>query len=388
MGRSHFMGIAGVLDGPAGSFLAALRHLFEQNAWIKYVLEIFFLVAAAAAVRIIALRLLRRWTGDSQVKHKNLIALVQRLVTPALAIGVVAACFNLFPLSGKLLTVLNRFFYITILALGMYCAAKIALIFLNQWLENSEGRKSLREPTQFAVRVLFATFGTMILLENLGISLTSVWTTLGVGSVAVALALQDTLSNFFAGIYLRLDNPVGIGDYIKLESGEEGFVLERGWRSTRIKALSNNMIVIPNAKLASTIVTNFSLPDPHLSLLIPISVNLNSDPQRVEDILVEESSKALGTIPGLLSDSPPCVRFIPGFGQNSLDFTLICTVGTYVDQYLVQHELRMRIYNRLRGERIAFPVVQSAVHVFADDGNHDAAVSSLHSGKMQSGSRQ
>jgi small-conductance mechanosensitive channel len=270
----------------------------------------------------------------------------------------------------------------------MYCAAKVALIFLNQWLENNEGRKSLREPTQFAVRVLFATFGTMILLENLGISLTSVWTTLGVGSVAVALALQDTLSNFFAGIYLRLDNPVGIGDYIKLESGEEGFVVERGWRSTRIKALSNNMIVIPNAKLASTIVTNFSLPDPHLSLLIPVSVNLNSDPQRVEDILVEESSKALGTIPGLISDSPPFVRFIPGFGQNSLDFTLICTVGTYVDQYLVQHELRKRIYNRLRDERIAFPVVQSAVHVFADDGNHDAAVNSLRSQKMQSGRRQ
>ncbi len=186
---------------------------------------------------------------------------------------------------------------------------------------------------------------------------------LGVGSVAIALALQDTLSNFFAGVYLRLDHPVRLSDYIKLESGEEGFVVERGWRSTRIKALSNNTIVVPNAKLASTIVTNFSLPDPHMSLLIPVSVNLNSDPDRVEKILVDEASKALETVPGLLRDSAPFVRFIPGFGQFSLDFTLICSVGNYVDQYLAQHELRKRIYKRFRDEGIEFPVPQRDVHV-------------------------
>lgn len=387
MGQRHFMEIAGVSDGSIGTFLPALRRLFVQHAWVKYVLAISLFVAAAAVTRLISMYLLRRWDRALLSRHEKLIALLKRLVTPALAIGLVAACINLFPLSAKLLKVLNRFLYISILALGMYWAAKAALIFLNQWLEKDDSRKTLREPTQFAVRVVFAAFGTMILLENLGISLTSVWTTLGVGSVAVALALQDTLSNFFAGIYLRLDNPVGIGDYIKLESGEEGFVVERGWRSTRIKALANNMIVVPNSKLATTIVTNFSLPDPRMSLLIPVSVNLNSDPQRVEEILVEESSKALGTIPGLISDSPPFVRFIPGFGQNSLDFTLICTVGSYVDQYLVQHELRKRIYGRLRAEKIGFPVPQRDVHVFGENGNHDAA-SSFHAEEMQGGRRQ
>ena len=168
-----------------------------------------------------------------------------------LVIAVVSAGFNLFPLSGRLLTVLNRSFYVAILVVGIYCVTKATLILLNQWLTSNEGRESYREPAEFVVRVVFATFGTMILLENLGVSLTAVWTTLGVGSVAIALALQDTLSNFFAGVYLRLDHPVGLGDYIKLESGEEGFVVERGWRSTRIKALSNNTIVVPNAKLRS-----------------------------------------------------------------------------------------------------------------------------------------
>jgi small-conductance mechanosensitive channel len=346
------------------------RQLLAQHTWIKYALEVTLLTLGAGVVRAVTLRLLKRWTMHLNWKHKHfLVALVERMITPILVIAVVSAGFNLFPLSGRLLTVLNRSFYIAVLAIGIYCVAKAVLILLNQWIESSEGRESFREPVQFVVRVVFGAFGTMIVLENLGISLTAVWTTLGVGSVAIALALQDTLSNFFAGVYLRLDHPVRLSDYIKLESGEEGFVVERGWRSTRIKALSNNTIVVPNAKLASTIVTNFSLPDPHMSLLIPISVNLNSDPDKVENVLVDESSKALETVPGLLRDSAPFVRFIPGFGQFSLDFTLICSVGNYVDQYLVQHELRKRIYKRFRDEGIEFPAPRRVVYVSSNPSN-------------------
>lgn len=247
--------------------------ILAQHAWIKYALEITLLTLGAGVVRVVTLRLFKRWTMHLNWKYKHfLIALVERMITPILVIALVSAGFNLFPLSGRLLTAMNRTFYVAILAIGIYCAAKAALILLNQWIGSGEGRESFREPAQFVVRVIFGAFGTMMVLENLGISLTAVWTTLGVGSVAIALALQDTLSSFFAGVYLRLDHPVRLGDYIKLESGEEGFVVERGWRSTRIKALSNNTIVVPNAKLASAIVTNFSLPDPHMSLLIPVSV--------------------------------------------------------------------------------------------------------------------
>jgi small-conductance mechanosensitive channel len=355
---------------PMKDLILLLSQLLAQHAWIKYALEITLLTLAAVVLRVVTLRLFKRWTMLLNWKHKHfLVALVERMITPILVIAVVSAGFNLFPLSGRLLTVLNRSFYVAVLAIGIYCVAKAVLILLNQWIESSEGRESYREPAQFVVRVVFGAFGTMIVLENLGISLTAVWTTLGVGSVAIALALQDTLSNFFAGVYLRLDHPVRLSDYIKLESGEEGFVVERGWRSTRIKALSNNTIVVPNAKLASTIVTNFSLPDPHMSLLIAVSVNLNSDPEKVENILVEEASNALETVPGLLRDSAPFVRFIPGFGQFSLDFTLICSVRSYVDQYLAQHELRKRIYKRFRDEGIEFPVPQRNVYVSSNPSN-------------------
>jgi small-conductance mechanosensitive channel len=168
-------------------------------------------------------------------------------------------------------------------------------------------------------------------------------------------------------VYLRLDNPVRVGDYIKLESGEEGFVIEQGWRSARIRTLPNNVVVVPNAKLASTIVTNYSLPEPQMSLLISVGVSYDSDPEEVERILVEEATKASGQINGMLSDPAPFVRLIPGFGDSSLNFTLICRVATFVDQYLVQHELRKRIFARFRHEEISIPFPQRDVHLFTHD---------------------
>lgn len=197
--------------------------------------------------------------------------------------------------------------------------------------------------------------GGLILLSELGISITPMITALGIGGLAVALALQDTLSNFFSGLHILVENPVRVGDYIKLSSGEEGYVVDIGWRTTRIRMLPNNMVIIPNQKLAQSIITNYYLPEKRMSLLIPIGVSYDSDPDRVEAILVEEAIKGSKEIPGFLSDPPPFVRFIPGFGDSSLDFTLICQVAEFTDQFLVQHEMRKRIFKRFKQEEIEIP---------------------------------
>jgi small-conductance mechanosensitive channel len=103
-------------------------------------------------------------------------------------------------------------------------------------------------PATFVVRVLFAVVAVIIVLENLDIHLTAVWTTLGVGSVAVALGLQDTLGNFFAGLYLLADRPIRLDDYVKLDSGQEGYVVSIGWRSTHLRTGANNLVVVPTLR--------------------------------------------------------------------------------------------------------------------------------------------
>jgi small-conductance mechanosensitive channel len=341
------------------------QQLLLAHPLIRYALEIAALILGAWLVRRLVIGQLRRLTRRTRTSlDDQLVTVLDRAIKPTLVFAIIAASLNLFPLPAKFLDVANRVLKLCVLALLLYYASKVLQLFLNAWLNRRVERESLREPIRFGSHVIFAAFAVMIVLDNLGISLTAVWTTLGVGSVAVALALQDTLSNFFAGVYLRLDNPVRVGDYIKLESGEEGFVMEQGWRSARIRTLPNNVVVVPNAKLASTIVTNFSLPGPEMSLLTSVSVSYDSEPEEVERILVEEATRAAGHVEGLLAEPPAFVRFIPGFGDSSLDFTLICRVATFVDQYLVQHELRKRIFARLRREGIAIPFPQRDVHIY------------------------
>ncbi len=209
--------------------------------------------------------------------------------------------------------------------------------------------------------------GALVLLNTLGISITPLLTALGVGGLAVALALQGSLANLFAGIHILVEKPIHVGDYIKLESGQEGYVVDIGWRTTRIRMLPNNMVIVPNAKLAESIVINYHLPEKRMSVLIPISVSYESDPVRIEAILMEEATSAMDHVPGLSAEPAPFVRFIPGFGESSLDFTLIVQVNEFVDQYLVQHELRKRIFARFQREGIEIPFPQRVVHVRATD---------------------
>jgi small-conductance mechanosensitive channel len=207
-----------------------------------------------------------------------------------------------------------------------------------------------------SVRLAVLVIGGLVLLSSLGIAITPILTALGVGGLAVALALQDTLSNLFAGIHLLADKPIRVGDYVRLSAENvEGHVVDVGWRSTRIRMLQNNVVVVPNKKVAESVITNYDLGETRLAVPIRVGVGYDADPDHVERVLVDEATRAVGQVPGLLGDPPPAAHLIPGFGEYSLDFTLVCQVARFVDQFTVQHELRKRLLKRLRAEGIAMP---------------------------------
>jgi small-conductance mechanosensitive channel len=209
--------------------------------------------------------------------------------------------------------------------------------------------------------------GFLIALTILGVSIAPLLTALGIGGLAVSLALKDTLENIFAGINVLMEKSIRVGDFIRLENGQEGAVSDITWRTTRIELLTNNTVIIPNSKLAQSVVTNYNLPEKSFSLRLPVSVGYRTDPQRVEVVLTEVALKAVGEVPGLLADPEPVVRFSPGFGESSLDFSLNCQVAEFSDQYLVQHELRKRIFQRFKEEGIEIPFPQRTVHLKPGD---------------------
>jgi small-conductance mechanosensitive channel len=266
-------------------------------------------------------------------------------------------------LSVRYVTYLTKAVDVFILLSITMVAANLASRIFDSLLQSSSIPVPSTGLFQGILKGLVFLIGFLFILTSLGISITPLITTLGVGGLAVALALQDTLANLFAGIHILLEKSIRVGDFIKIESGQEGYVDDITWRTTRVRMLPNNMVVIPNSKLAKSTVTNYYLPEKKMSLLIRVSVSYSSNPRRVAEILVEEAKTAVGEVPGLRADPEPFVRFIPGFGDSSLDFTLICQVDEFTDQYLAQHELRMRIFERFIREGIEIPFPQRTVHL-------------------------
>jgi small-conductance mechanosensitive channel len=267
------------------------------------------------------------------------------------------------PLPEKISALLAKTLLFLMIASLTIVGAKLASETIKIYGSRVQGTLPVTSLTQNLAQITVITIGLLILLSSLGMSITPLLTALGVGGLAVALGLQDTLANFFAGFYVSLAGYVRPGDYIKLNSGEEGYVADIGWRSTTIKALSNNLIIVPNSKLAQANVTNYHLPEKRISFSIPVSVGFEADPDQIETVLLEEARMGAGEIKGLLSEPAPVVRFIPGFGSSSLDFTLVCHVSEFVDQYPVQHELRKRILKRFRKEKIAIPLPARTIYM-------------------------
>jgi len=218
-----------------------------------------------------------------------------------------------------------------------------------------EGALPVSTLTEVLASLVIWVLGLLTLLQMVfDVDIRAILAALGVGGLAVALALQDTLSNLFAGFYVSVARQVRIGDFVKIDAGQSGYVQDIGWRSTTLKDLGGSLIFIPNNKLAQSIVTNYNLPQRPIGIGITVPVTYDSDPSQVERLLTEVGSSAIGQVPGLLKDPAPSAKFIPGFGKTSMDFTLDCHVAEFADQYLVQHELRKRIHRRFREEGVRF----------------------------------
>jgi small-conductance mechanosensitive channel len=273
-----------------------------------------------------------------------------------LFLGSIYAGLELITLPHRLERFASKLIFAVTILVVFYFPAKVLILFLHRVEQRNPGMQQVTKPSVLVIRALFAVLAVIIILDNLGISLTAVWTTLGVGSVAVALALQETLSNLFAGLYLLADRPVSPGDYIKLDSGQEGYVLRIGWRSTTMRTRANNIVFVPNSTMAKAVIINYSLPELRVLISIPVQVSYGSDPGQVEKALLEITREAArAELAGLLLDPPPDVFLDPGFGDSSLNFSLRVNVRRFEDQNPVQSELRKRILARFAQEGITMP---------------------------------
>src|SRR5260221_2537978 len=201
------------------------------------------------------------------------------------------------------------------------------------------------------IRVLIFTCGALVLLRLYNVNITPVLTALGVGGLAVALALQDSLANFFAGIHILIEEPIALGAFIRLSTGEEGIVTDIGWRTTRLRNGANNIVVIPNTKITSGILVNYNLPETRLMADIAVMTGFDADLEQVTRIALEETRAC----PGVLATPEPNIFFNPGALPTHLQFTLVFAVSEFTRKGPVMSEVRLRVFRRLRAEGVPLP---------------------------------
>lgn len=208
--------------------------------------------------------------------------------------------------------------------------------------------------TQNVARILVMALGCMIILNEVGVEITPLLTVLGVGGLAVGLALQDPLSNLFSGLFISLSGQIRVGDFIELEDGRAGHVVDFDWRSTRLQLLPNNVVIVPNNRLAQAIVTNYNLPQQEMSVLVPVGVDYASDLEHVERVTTEVAAEVLREVEGGVAAFEPLVRFNT-FADSSINFNVILRGRQFTDQFLLKHEFIKRLHARYASEGISIP---------------------------------
>jgi len=252
---------------------------------------------------------------------------------------------------------------VAVLILSMTLAAsKIGVGVLDYWAEKQG--TDLPSTTIFVnlARIIIISVGVLVILQSIGISITPLLTAMGVGGLAISLALKDTLSDFFAGLHILLSQKVKPGDFIELDSGYMGYVQNITWRHTILMERTNNEVTVPNTKISAAIVKNYDKGDPSFSIRVPIGVSYKSDLSHVVKVTEEVAATVVADIEGAKKDNPAVVRYFQ-FGPSSVDLKVYFRGKKYGDQHLIIDEFIRRIHKRFQLENIEIPFpIRTLIH--------------------------
>jgi len=244
-----------------------------------------------------------------------------------------------------------------------YAVARIGGVLLVWYLRSRTiRRKALVDEglTRFLRRIMVLiiyAIGVLIMMDYLGIRITPILAGLGIGGLAVALALQPLLGNFFASTQIISDRVVRVGDYMEMDDGTRGYVTDVGWRSTRIRTVYNNLVIIPNSRLAESIITNYQNPTTAMGITVTAGVSYSSDLAQVERVALEVAREVIEELDEAIKEFEPWFRF-EEFGESNINFWVWVQANDRIGSFRVKSELIKRLHARFAEEGITinYPV--------------------------------
>ena len=289
------------------------------------------------------------WEGDDIILHAVESQIVLWFFWAALSLALrdveIAEPFGLY---------VSNFLIIILMASITHAAAKLIVGLLDLWSKKQGG--GFPSTTMFTnfVWITVYSIGLLVILDALDISIAPMLTALGIGGLAVSLALKDTLTDVFAGLHILLSKKVQPGDFVSLDSGEMGYIQNITWRNTKMLERTNNIIHIPNTKLSNAIIKNYDSGDPSFSVKIPVGVGYDSDLDVVERVVMEVANDLHQNMDEMNKKSTPSFKF-RGFGQSSIDFMVYFRGNKYGDQNPIIHAFVKKLHKRFNEEGIEIP---------------------------------
>ena len=256
-----------------------------------------------------------------------------------------------------------RAWLVSVALIASYLATHVLESISLWYLENVAERTAsdiddriMAQVRRFVPLVVY-TVGVLLSLDILGVSITPLIAGLGIAGIAVALALQPTLGNLFSGTYLAVEGELNEGDFVELEGGPSGFVVDVGWRSTKIRDRFNNMIMIPNSQLVDSTLTNYYSYSKVMTVLVACGVSYESDLVRVEEVSLEVAAQVRDDLEEAVDEFDPVVRFT-AFGDSNIDFVVVMQAQDRAASFAVRHETIKRLHTRFNEEgiEINYPV--------------------------------
>ncbi len=293
----------------------------------------------------------------SDIDDIILAIITKPLYTLIIFIGLYLALKSLSALAPFALWINGTLFVITVLIVSSLLS-RVVTVLTSRWLKVQKRFEKTPRLINKTVTIVIYLIALLMILSYFKIEITPLVATLGIGGLAVGFALQNTLSNFFAGLHIIADKPINVGDFIELpDANISGYVEDIGWRSVRIKTLPNTIVIVPNSKLADNIIVNDTLPEQEMAALVQCGVAYGSDLKKVEKVTIDAARKIQKTVPGAVKTFEPFIRYHT-FGDSNINFTIILRVEKFVDKYLVTHEFIKALKERYDKEdiEISWPV--------------------------------
>jgi len=318
-------------------------------------------IALGVVLELLVVRNIRRKVAKNEDRAgQGAILAIRHMIVLSLSIFGVYGSIHLVPMSEALLNLLRKLLHALMILMGTVIVSRFATAFINIYMEKVKGTVAGFTIFISIIRVLVYVIGFVTILDSIGVSITPILTAMGVGGLALALGLQNTLANLFSGLNIIASGKLRVGDYIKLSTGEEGYVTDMTWRETEITTSLDNIIVIPNSKLASASVTNYSFPHRENFFVVQFGVSYDSDLKRVEAITVDVAKEVMNEVPGGVPEFKPVVQY-NRFSDSRIDLLLQMRARDFDSQSRIQHELIMRLHKRYQREGIVIPYPVSTV---------------------------